>query len=545
MTDDAPAAAAAGDGVTDPAALWRDALAMVLPVVDSPMQRRWLAGTEPVGYDAGTLVIASPHAFARDWLERAVGDPLRDALAEVAGGPIALVITVRTAPAEDDAAEPAPAAQDAASDLEDLVGHARAARAEVMAGALAEHDPLAALDHRTNPLYDVLPDPADAAQPTGDGPLEAPGRPAGPTVAHPEPPPARLRTEDLEPDTRLNPRYSFDDFVIGSSNRFAHAAAVAVSESPAKSYNPLFVYGGAGLGKTHLLHAIGHYAKKLYPRLLVRYVTTEQFTNEFINAIRDDRIGAFQRTYRMTDVLLVDDVQFLQSKERTQEEFFHTFNALHNAEKQIVLSSDRPPKAISALEERLRSRFEWGLMTDIQPPDLETRIAILRKKAESDRLGVPHEVLEVIATRVASNIRELEGALIRVSAFASLQRKSADTQMAEYVLKDLFPDGRDRIISVQDIIDEVAAYYSLTAEELCSASRSRQLVNARQIAMYLTRELTDLSLPRIGRAFGNRDHSTVMHATQKIAGLMTERRAVYDQVQELTNRVTSQSRTRR
>jgi len=545
MTDDAPAAAAAGDGVTDPAALWRDALAMVLPVVDSPMQRRWLAGTEPVGYDAGTLVIASPHAFARDWLERAVGDPLRDALAEVAGGPIALVITVRTAPAEDDAAEPAPAAQDAASDLEDLVAHARAARAEVMAGALAEHDPLAALDHRTNPLYDVLPDPVDAAQPTGDGPLEAPGRPAGPTVAHPEPPPARLRTEDLEPDTRLNPRYSFDDFVIGSSNRFAHAAAVAVSESPAKSYNPLFVYGGAGLGKTHLLHAIGHYAKKLYPRLLVRYVTTEQFTNEFINAIRDDRIGAFQRTYRMTDVLLVDDVQFLQSKERTQEEFFHTFNALHNAEKQIVLSSDRPPKAISALEERLRSRFEWGLMTDIQPPDLETRIAILRKKAESDRLGVPHEVLEVIATRVASNIRELEGALIRVSAFASLQRKSADTQMAEYVLKDLFPDGRDRIISVQDIIDEVAAYYSLTAEELCSASRSRQLVNARQIAMYLTRELTDLSLPRIGRAFGNRDHSTVMHATQKIAGLMTERRAVYDQVQELTNRVTSQSRTRR
>ena len=545
MTDDAPAAAAAGDGVTDPAALWRDALAMVLPVVDSPMQRRWLAGTEPVGYDAGTLVIASPHAFARDWLERAVGDPLRDALAEVAGGPIALVITVRTAPAEDDAAEPAPAAQDAASDLEDLVTHARAARAEVMAGALAEHDPLAALDHRTNPLYDVLPDPVDAAQPTGDGPLEAPGRPAGPTVAHPEPPPARLRTEDLEPDTRLNPRYSFDDFVIGSSNRFAHAAAVAVSESPAKSYNPLFVYGGAGLGKTHLLHAIGHYAKKLYPRLLVRYVTTEQFTNEFINAIRDDRIGAFQRTYRMTDVLLVDDVQFLQSKERTQEEFFHTFNALHNAEKQIVLSSDRPPKAISALEERLRSRFEWGLMTDIQPPDLETRIAILRKKAESDRLGVPHEVLEVIATRVASNIRELEGALIRVSAFASLQRKSADTQMAEYVLKDLFPDGRDRIISVQDIIDEVAAYYSLTAEELCSASRSRQLVNARQIAMYLTRELTDLSLPRIGRAFGNRDHSTVMHATQKIAGLMTERRAVYDQVQELTNRVTSQSRTRR
>ncbi len=551
MTDDAPGTEPLEGpaAVTDPAALWRDALALVLPGVDSPMQRRWLAGTDPVGYDAGTLVIASPHAFARDWLERAVGDPLREALAEVAGGPIALVITVRTAPSADDLA--AEQAADATGDLDELVAHARAARAEVMAGALAEHDPLAALDHRTNPLYDALPDvDPDAVAAHGDpraadAPLEAPGRPAGPTVAHPEPPPVRLRTEDLEPDTRLNPRYSFDDFVIGSSNRFAHAAAVAVSEAPAKSYNPLFVYGGAGLGKTHLLHAIGHYVRKLYPRLRVRYVTTEQFTNEFINAIRDDRIGAFQRTYRMTDVLLVDDVQFLQSKERTQEEFFHTFNALHNAEKQIVLSSDRPPKAISALEERLRSRFEWGLMTDIQPPDLETRIAILRKKAESDRLGVPHEVLEVIATRVASNIRELEGALIRVSAFASLQRKPADTQMAEYVLKDLFPDGRDRIISVQDIIDEVAAYYSLTASELCSASRSRQLVNARQIAMYLTRELTDLSLPRIGRAFGNRDHSTVMHATQKIAGLMTERRAVYDQVQELTNRITSQSRGRR
>jgi chromosomal replication initiator protein len=466
-----------------------------------------------------------------------------------------------------------------AGDLQDLVAHARAARAEIVAGALSEHDPLAGLDHRgVNPLYDPFPDTfpeltaalddAEAAEAatgaaTGIGsgidadrrirriddpftPLQAPGRPAGPTVTLPESAPVpRLRSDELEPETRLNPRYNFDDFVIGASNRFAHAAANAVSEQPAKSYNPLFIYGAAGLGKTHLLHAIGHYVRNLYPRLRVRYVTTEQFTNEFINAIRDDRIGAFQRTYRMADVLLVDDVQFLQSKERTQEEFFHTFNALHNAEKQIVLSSDRPPKQIGQLEDRLRSRFEWGLITDIQPPDLETRIAILRKKAESDHLGVSHAVLEVIAARVSSNIRELEGALIRVSAFASLQRKAADTQMAEHVLKDLFPDGRDRIISVQDIIDEVAAYFSLTATELCSASRSRQLVNARQIAMYLTRELTDLSLPRIGRAFGNRDHSTVMHATQKIAGLMTERRAVYDQVQELTNRITSQSRTRR
>jgi len=527
--------------VTDPDGLWRTGLTRILPGIDSPVQRRWLESTQPVGFSDGTLVVASPHGFARDWLERACGDLIRSELTDLAGRPIALVITVQTQP--EAAADPSPS-----HSHEELVSHAAAARSElglahvtsghaqvadeVTRGAVDEYDALARLDHLDeNPLYDP--------------PLQAPGRPAGPTVALPDPRPMRIRSDELEPDTRLNPRYNFDDFVIGASNRFAHAAANAVAETPAKSYNPLFVYGGAGLGKTHLLHAIGHYVRKLYPRLKVRYVTTEQFTNEFINAIRDDSITAFQRLYRMTDVLLVDDVQFLQSKERTQEEFFHTFNALHNAEKQIVLSSDRPPKQIGQLEDRLRSRFEWGLMTDIQPPDLETRIAILRKKAESDRLGVSDAVLEVIATKVASNIRELEGALIRVSAFASLQRAPADVQMAEYVLKDLFPDGRDRVISVQDIIDEVSSYFSLTPEEICSASRSRQLVNARQIAMYLTRELTDLSLPRIGRAFGNRDHSTVMHATQKITGLMTERRVTYDQVQELTNRITSTTRSRR
>ena len=535
--------------VTDPDGLWRTSLTRVLPSIDSPVQRRWLEATHPVGFSSGTLVIASPHGFARDWLERSCGDLLRDRLSEIAGEPIALVITVQTQP--DATVSPEGELTHA-----ELVTHAAAARSELglahvkaehepvleemLRGASADFDALARLDHLDeNPLYDP--------------PLQAPGRPAGPTVSlpdgradlRPDGVPARIRSGDLEPDTRLNPRYNFDDFVIGASNRFAHAAATAVAETPAKSYNPLFVYGGAGLGKTHLLHAIGHYVRKLYPRLKVRYVTTEQFTNEFINAIRDDSITVFQRLYRMTDVLLVDDVQFLQSKERTQEEFFHTFNALHNAEKQIVLSSDRSPKQIGQLEDRLRSRFEWGLMTDIQPPDLETRIAILRKKAESDRLGVSDSVLEVIATKVASNIRELEGALIRVSAFASLQRAPADVQMAEYVLKDLFPDGRDRVISVQDVIDEVSTYFSLTPEELCSASRSRQLVNARQIAMYLTRELTDMSLPRIGRAFGNRDHSTVMHATQKIAGLMTERRATYDQVQELTNRITSTTRSTR
>jgi chromosomal replication initiator protein len=338
-------------------------------------------------------------------------------------------------------------------------------------------------------------------------------------------------------DPQLTPKYTFERFVIGSSNRFAHAAAVAVAEAPAKSYNPLFIYGGAGLGKTHLLHAIGHYAGNLYPQARIRYVSSEQFTNEFINAIRDDRAGSFQRRYRDNDILLIDDIQFLEGKERTQEEFFHTFNALHNADKQIVISSDRPPKQIATLEDRLRSRFEWGLITDIQPPDLETRIAILRKKSSADGLNVPDDVLSFIASKVQSNIRELEGALIRVTAFASLNGSPIELALAEIVLKDLFPDQGSREVSVPLIMAETASYFGLTIEDLTGSNRSRLLVTARQMAMYLTRELTDLSLPKIGQAFGGRDHTTVMHATQKIRGLMRERRSIYNQVQELTNRV--------
>jgi chromosomal replication initiator protein len=473
--------------------LWSDSLEDVMQTVTSPAQRQWLAATRPVGFSEDTVVLATPHAFAREWLDTRCGERIRHALSTAAGRPLSVVITVQPRP-------------------------------QPLDGAIsADH-----LDHS---------EPASAP----DGALTAPDRPAGPTVTLPDRRPAPP-SDDVEPDTQLNPKYSFDDFVIGSSNRFAHAAATAVAEAPAKSYNPLFIYGGAGLGKTHLLHAIGHYVRSLYPRLQVRYLTTEQFTNEFINAIRHDRITTFQRTYRQTDVLLIDDIQFLERAERTQEEFFHTFNALHNAEKQIVISSDRPPKQIAQLEDRLRSRFEWGLMTDVQPPDLETRIAILRKKCETDHLGVEPDVLELIASKVESNIRELEGALIRVTAFASLQRAPADTQMAEIVLKDLFPDDRDQDVSVQLIMDEVADYFSLTVDDLCSPSRSRQLVSARQIAMYLSRELTDLSLPRIGKAFGGRDHTTVMHAKQKIAGLMQERRTIYNQVQELTNRIKTRAR---
>ena len=340
-----------------------------------------------------------------------------------------------------------------------------------------------------------------------------------------------------EEPSQLNPRYIFETFVIGASNRFAHAAAVAVAEAPAKAYNPLFIYGDSGLGKTHLLHAIGAYAKELYGNVRVRYVSSEEFTNDFINSIRDDKASAFQRRYRDLDILLVDDIQFLENKERTQEEFFHTFNTLYNANKQIVISSDRPPKQLTTLEDRLRSRFEWGLITDIQPPELETRIAILRKKAAQDKLNAPDDVLEFIASKISTNIRELEGALIRVTAFASLNRQPVDMGLAEIVLRDLIPSDATPDITAATIMASTASYFSLTLDDLCGTSRSRVLVNARQIAMYLCRELTELSLPKIGQTFGGRDHTTVMHADRKIRQLMAERRSIYNQVTELTNRI--------
>jgi chromosomal replication initiator protein len=356
----------------------------------------------------------------------------------------------------------------------------------------------------------------------------------GPLGAQPAPAPG-----PGEPHARLNPKYLFDTFVIGASNRFAHAAAVAVAEAPAKAYNPLFIYGESGLGKTHLLHAIGHYARSLYPGTRVRYVSSEEFTNEFINSIRDGKGDTFRKRYRDVDILLVDDIQFLASKESTQEEFFHTFNTLHNANKQIVLSSDRPPKQLMTLEDRLRNRFEWGLTTDVQPPELETRIAILRKKAVQEQLNAPPEVLEFIASRISRNIRELEGALIRVTAFASLNRQPVDLGLTEIVLKDLIPGGEDAApeITAAAIMAATADYFGLTVEDLCGSSRSRVLVTARQIAMYLCRELTDLSLPKIGAQFGGRDHTTVMHADRKIRALMAERRSIYNQVTELTNRI--------
>jgi chromosomal replication initiator protein len=451
----------------------------------------WLRMTRPLGLVEDTVLLAAPTNFAKDVLETRLRPVITGALSAQLEREVRVAVTVE--PHDD---EP-----------------------------LQRADPgLGRADQGHGPPPGG---PAERGEPAPTSGF-APGRPI-PTGRASEP-------------ARLNPKYQFETFVIGSSNRFAHAAAVAVAEAPAKAYNPLFIYGDSGLGKTHLLHAIGHYAMSLFAGVRVRYVSSEEFTNDFINSLRDGKESAFQRRYRDNDILLVDDIQFLENKERTQEEFFHTFNTLHNANKQIVISSDRPPKQLSTLEDRLRTRFEWGLITDVQPPDLETRIAILRKKAAQERLNAPPDVLEFIASKIQSNIRELEGALIRVTAFASLNRTGVDLTLAEIVLKDLIPESEQPEINAAAIMAITAEYFSVSIEELCGASRSRVLVTARQIAMYLCRELTDLSLPKIGQTFGGRDHTTVMHAERKIRSLMAERRSIFNQVTELTNRIKVRAR---
>ncbi|BDV29341.1 chromosomal replication initiator protein DnaA [Microbacterium terricola] len=404
--------------------------------------------------------------------------------------------------------------------------------------ALSRVEPTLEHDSATSFRVVVNPELADVHL-TAPIPVQSPietSNPApqtrSPLEETPDPAPAASRN-----DTRLNPKYTFDNFVIGQSNRFAHAAAVAVAEAPAKAYNPLFIYGDSGLGKTHLLHAIGDYAMSLYSGIRVRYVSSEEFTNDFINSIANNRGSAFQARYRDVDILLIDDIQFLQGRAETQEAFFHTFNTLHDHDKQVVITSDVPPKHLTGFEDRMRSRFEWGLITDVQAPDLETRIAILRKKAQSERLHIPDEVLEYIATVVSSNIRELEGALIRVSAFASLNRSELDMSLAQTVLRDIVDQDDANIISPTDIITATAQYFKLSVDDLYGSSRSQAVATARQIAMYLCRERTSLSLPKIGQLFGNRDHTTVMYAYKKISDLMKERRSIYNQVSEITTQL--------
>jgi chromosomal replication initiator protein len=463
-----------------------------------PHQQAWLRESEPVTLHESTAIIAVPNDFTRSQLEGRLRGQLEDALTERFAREIRIAVTV---------------------------------------SASLDPSPPAAPPAKASPIAEAINPPIDMSISSQIDPI-----PPDPVINHIGVPSEHQHLKPSALETRLNPKYTFETFVIGSSNRFPHAAAVAVAEAPGKAYNPLLIYGESGLGKTHLLHAIGHYVRSLYTGAKVRYVSSEEFTNEFINAIRDDRQDRFKRRYRDVDVLLIDDIQFLEGKTQTQEEFFHTFNTLHNANKQIVLTSDRPPKRLEALEDRLRNRFEWGLITDVQPPDLETRIAILRKKAAMDRLTAPPDVLEFIASKIQTNIRELEGALIRVTAFANLNRQEVDMTLAEIVLKDLIPEGGEPEITASLIIAQTAAYFGLSIEELTGPSRGRHLVMARQIAMYLCRELTDLSLPKIGAQFGNRDHTTVMYADRKINQLLAERRAVFNQVSELTNRVKMQAR---
>jgi chromosomal replication initiator protein len=513
----------------------------------SPGLRRWLTTGQPVALHHDMLMVAVPNIFTRNQLENRFRSDIERLLSGFFGRNIQLAVIV------DESLKPDEESLGDESSYDGGLGQAPPAHFSD-SGRNPNDQPRE--DYRDNnfgePNFpaESFPSAEEYAARRAlldEGGTQAPApRPEAPDI---EP---GYRTRDVYPqmegfrsrresDSRLNPKYTFETFVIGGSNRFAHAAAIAVAENPGKSYNPLTIYGDSGLGKTHLLHALGHYVRNYFDRVRVRYVSTEELTNDFINAISQNKGADFRRRYRDVDVLLIDDIQFLEGKEQTQEEFFHTFNTLHNAQKQIVMTSDRPPKLLENLEPRLRSRFGWGLITDVQPPDLETRIAILRKKAAQERLVAGPEVLEFIASRIQTNIRELEGALIRVTAFASLNRQQVDLSLAEIVLKDLIPEGGEAQITTGMIMAQTASYFDVTIDDLCGQSRTHVLVTARQIAMYLCRELTDLSLPKIGQQFGGRDHTTVMHADRKIRTLMAERRSVFNQVTELTNRIKQQA----
>jgi chromosomal replication initiator protein len=445
----------------------------------------WFPGVRPLDFDGETLVLSVPSSLAAERIRSSYSGMLTDAIRDSTGVTVRVELLIETAPKERESllAPPPP-----------------------VAVAIDEHE----------------------LEPESPAPL--PSTPIGALV------------DDAGTATwataTLNARYTFDQFVIGASNRFAHAAALSVAESPGRSYNPLFIYGPAGLGKTHLLHAIGHHVRTVFRNKRVRYVSTESFMNEFVDAIRAKAMPSYKRRYRDLDVLLIDDIQFLERTQELQEEFFHTFNQLHSEGGQIVISSDRAPKAIGSLEDRLRTRFEWGLITDVQPPEFETRLAILRKKAESEHLGgIPPEVLAFIATNISDNIRELEGALIRVAAYSSLNRAELSEEVAQKVLADLLPPTTPRIITPELILDETAKMFGWTVEDICGKSRRRPLVTARQTGMYVMRELTDLSYPRIAEAFGGRDHTTVMYAVDKIKQQMTERHVIFDQVNELITRI--------
>ncbi|MDO4606209.1 MAG: chromosomal replication initiator protein DnaA [Bowdeniella nasicola] len=507
-------------------ALWDQIIARTLQDNDVPrFTVAFLYLARPAAQTDQHLIIEVPSLMVREKLEQELGSALTASITAVHGSHLTPIFAVNPELENMDVnpsgGRPAHQAQADPSRTTSDPQHIPSDSAEPAANApVPTPTPVSdGVTHGDSATSSVTTAQESAPRPSGNS-----GRGSAPA------------SSTITPDdpSRLNPKYTFDSFVTGSSNRFAQAAATAVAEAPAKAYNPLFIYGGSGLGKTHLLHAIGHYARHLFPNIRVRYVNSEEFTNDFINSIRDDKAENFQRRYRNVDVLLIDDIQFLGGKEQTVEEFFHTFNTLHNDSKQVVITSDTPPKQLEGFEDRLISRFEWGLLTDVQPPDLETRIAILRKKAQAEYIEVEGEVLEYIASRIVTNIRELEGALIRVTAFANLTKAPVDLPLAEMVLKDLITDSSGQEITPAMIMTQTAQHFDVSIDALRSTDRTRTLVNARQIAMYLCRELTDLSLPKIGQAFG-RDHTTVMHACKKITKQMAERPQTFQQIKDLTN----------
>lgn len=476
---------------------WAAALDAVPTNELGPVATSMLRSARPLGDIEGTILLAVPNDFTKQWIEDKAQSKLTTALSVHLGRTVRIAITV----------DPS---------------------IEVVTQE----------EEKEEEAAPVTPEPAPAA------PTVAPASSKEDREEHHSP--ALTSSNADSGPTHLNPKFTFDTFVIGPSNRFAHAAALAASESPGTAFNPLFIYGDSGLGKTHLLQAIGHNALSMMPHLKVRYVNSEEFTNEFINAIRlnktdNSQVEAFHRRYRELDILLIDDIQFIGDKEQTVEGFFHTFNALHSANKQIVLTSDLPPAQLKGFEDRMRSRFSSGLLVDVQPPDLETRIAILHKKADAEGLEVTPEVFEYVASRISSNIRELEGALVRIGAWASLYQERIDLNLAQMMLKDFVSNPDDNEITVSLIMSQCAVYFGVTIEQMGSSERSHNVVEARQIAMYLCRELTDLSLPKIGQAFG-RDHTTVMHANKKISKLMKEKRETFNHVSELTNRIKQKAR---
>ena len=487
----------------------------------TPQQRAYLRLMKPVVLVDGYALLSAPHQAAKNVVEESLAPHITALLSSHTGQPYNLAVSV-TPPEPEPEPEPTPQPPSWAP-------------TQSLAGGYDVDEPAAG---------EQIPMGLDELARMHAAQVEGRRREAS---AHPTVDrriPREKPAHDPDREASLNPKYTFENFVIGSSNRFANGAAVAVAENPARAYNPLFIWGGSGLGKTHLLHAAGNYARVLQPGLRIKYVSSEEFTNDYINSVRDDRQESFKRRYRNLDILMVDDIQFLEGKEGTQEEFFHTFNALHQANKQIILSSDRPPKQLTTLEDRLRTRFEGGLITDVQPPDLETRIAILMKKAAADGTQVDHAVLELIASQFESSIRELEGALIRVSAYSSLINEPITMEVAQVALRDILPDEGDVNINAATIKEAAAEYFEVSLDQLVGAGKTRQVAHARQIAMYLCRELTELSLPKIGDEFGGKDHTTVMYADRKIRKEMTENRGTYDEIQELTQIVKNRARAR-